>query len=46
MSATEACYRIFEYELHANMPHVVRLALHTRIANQCISLNRMILRMY
>ena len=28
MSATEACYRIFAYELHANLPHVLRLALH------------------
>ena len=30
MSATEACYRIVAYELHANMPHVLRLALHTK----------------
>ena len=30
VSATEACYRIFAYELHANMPHVLRLALHTK----------------
>ena len=22
------CYRIFAFELHANMPHVMRLALH------------------
>ena len=30
VSATEACYRIFAYELHDNMPHVLRLALHTK----------------
>ena len=28
VSASEACYRIFAYELHANFPHVMRLALH------------------
>ena len=28
VSATEACYRIFAFELHANFPHVMRLALH------------------
>ena len=28
VSATEACYRLFAYELHANLPHVMRLALH------------------
>ena len=28
VSATEACYRIFAYEHHANLPHVLRLALH------------------
>ena len=28
MSATEACYRLFAFELHANLPHVMRLALH------------------
>ena len=28
ISATESCYRIFAFELHANMPHVMRLALH------------------
>ena len=28
VSATEACYRIFAYELHANLPHVLILALH------------------
>ena len=28
MSATEACYRLFAFELHANLPHVIRLALH------------------
>ena len=27
MSATEACYRLFAFELHANLPHVMRLAL-------------------
>ena len=26
--ACEACYRIFSYDLHANLPHVMRLALH------------------
>ena len=30
VSATEACYRIFAYELHANLPHVLRLALHLK----------------
>ena len=30
MSATEVCYRIFAYELHANMPHLLRLAQHTK----------------
>ena len=30
VSATEACYRFFGYKLHANMPHVLRLALHTK----------------
>ena len=28
VSATEACYRIFAYDLHANLPHVLRLAVH------------------
>ena len=28
VSASEACYRIFAYELHANFPHVMRLTLH------------------
>ena len=28
VSATEACYRPFAFELHANLPHVIRLALH------------------
>ena len=28
ISATESCYQIFAYELHANMLHVMRLALH------------------
>ena len=28
ISACEACYRIFAYDLHANLPHVMRLALH------------------
>ena len=28
VSATEACYRLFAFELHANLPHVIRLALH------------------
>ena len=28
ISACEACYRIFAYDLHANSPHVMRLALH------------------
>ena len=28
VSVSEACYRIFAYELHANFPHVMRLALH------------------
>ena len=28
MSACEACYRIFAYELHATLPYVMRLALH------------------
>ena len=28
VSASEACYRIFAYELHANFPHVMKLALH------------------
>ena len=28
MYATEACYRLFAFELHANLPHVIRLALH------------------
>ena len=28
ISATVSCDRIFAYELHANMPHVMRLALH------------------
>ena len=28
ISATESCYRLFAYELHANLPHVIRLALH------------------
>ena len=26
ISATESCYRIFAFELHANLPHVIRLA--------------------
>ena len=28
VSATEACHRSFAYELHANLPYVLRLALH------------------
>ena len=28
VSATEARYRIFAYDLHANLPHVLRLAVH------------------
>ena len=28
VSASEACYRLFSFELHANMPHVMRLVLH------------------
>ena len=28
VSATEACYRIFAYDLHANLPHVLRLAVY------------------
>ena len=28
VSVTEACYRIFSFELHANFPHVMRLAFH------------------
>ena len=28
MSATESCYRLFAYDLHANLPHVIRLALY------------------
>ena len=28
VSATESCYRLFAFELHANLPHVMRLALH------------------
>ena len=28
VSAAESCYRLFAYELHANLPHVMRLALH------------------
>ena len=28
VSASEACYRILAYELHAKFPHVMRLALH------------------
>ena len=28
ISACEACCRIFAYDLHANLPHVMRLALH------------------
>ena len=28
ISACEACYIIFAYDLHANLPHVMRLALH------------------
>ncbi len=28
VSATESCYRLFAFELHANLPHVIRLALH------------------
>ena len=28
ISACEACYRIFCFDLHANLPHVMRLALH------------------
>ena len=28
VSATESCYRLFVYELHANLPHVMRLALN------------------
>ena len=27
VSASEACYRLFSFELHANLPHVMRLAL-------------------
>ena len=27
ISATESCHRIFAFELHANMPHVMRLAI-------------------
>ena len=32
VSATESCYRLFAYELHANLPHVMRLALHLQPA--------------
>ena len=28
VSATEACYRLFAFEFHANLTHVMRLALH------------------
>ena len=28
VSGTEACYSIFAFDLHANFPHVMRLALH------------------
>ena len=28
VSATESCYRLFAYELHSNLPHVMRLVLH------------------
>ena len=28
VSATESCYRLFAFELHANLPHAIRLALH------------------
>ena len=28
ISACEACYIIFAYDLHANLPHVMRLALY------------------
>ena len=28
ISACEVCYRIFAYDLHANLPYVMRLALH------------------
>ena len=30
MSATEACYRISTYEIHANMTYVLLLAFHTK----------------
>ena len=30
MSATEACYRLYAFELHANLTHVIRLALHPK----------------
>ena len=28
MSATESCYRLFAFEFHANLQHVIKLALH------------------
>ena len=28
VSATDSCYRLFAYELHGYLPHVMRLALH------------------
>ena len=28
VSVTESCCRVFAFELHANLPHVMRLALH------------------
>lgn len=28
VSVCEACYRILSFELHGNVPHIVRFALH------------------
>ena len=41
ISACEACYRIFAYDLHANLPHVMKLAL--QLENQQSVVFRMML---
>ena len=33
VSATEACYHIFSFDLHANLPHVLRLAKNGKTAH-------------
>ena len=41
VSATEACHRLFAFELNANLPHVMRLALHLE-GKQTVELEKLL----